>query len=304
MMSRSIVRHRWFWSCALVMLAAAATALAWPDPGKPPTDAGKNLRPIRVEKCNVMLLKESKLSFERPGILGTLAVQEGDRVQEGQMLAVLKDDVARAGLAVAVETAVAGEVDIDYAESALKVAETELEKIEEANHRIPGTVPGVEVKRAALTVDKSRLEVEKAKHNRNIAVLKRDEASAQLDTYRLDAPFDGFVTRVLLSKGGSVKQGDLVIELVNTNKVKVEGHVSLRDATLLRAGNAVSVQLDVPDLRGVGAAKSFPGRLVFIDVRATPVDPKVRVWAEVENVDDMLRTGLIATMTITPSQGE
>jgi multidrug efflux pump subunit AcrA (membrane-fusion protein) len=134
--------------------------------------------------------------------------------------------------------------------------------------------------------------------------LKRDEAAAQLDTYRLESPFDGFVTRVLLTTGASVKQGDWLIELVSTKKVKVEGVVSLRDAAIVRAGDAVSVQLDVPELRGAPGAKSYPGRIVFVDVKATPVDPKVRVWAEVDNVDETLRAGLMATMTITPAKGE
>lgn len=303
-MSRSIVRRRWFWGCVMVLFAVTATALGWPDPVKSPSDAGKGSRGIRVDRCSVMPVEEAKLAFERPGILGTLSVREGARVQEGQMLAILKDDVARAGLAVAAETAVAAEVDIDYSESALKVAQTELEKIEEANQRIPGTVPGVEVKRAALTVDKSKLEVEKAKHNRNIAILKRDEADAQLATYQLEAPFDGFVTRVLLSRGASVKQGDILIELVSTKKVRVEGVVSIKDAALLQAGAPVTVQLDLPEARGAGPAKTYSGKLIFVDVKATPVDPKVRVWAEVENVDNVLRAGLTATMTILPVQDE
>jgi RND family efflux transporter MFP subunit len=303
-MSKSIIRHRAFAGCILALFAIGATALGWPDPVKSPSDAAKSPRSIRVEKCTVLLLKEAKLAFERPGILATLSVQEGDRVEEGRQLAVLKDDVARAGVAVAAATAVAAEVDIGYSESALKVAQTELIKIEEANHKIPGTVPNIEVQRAALTVEKSRFEVEKAKHNKTIAELKRDEAAAQLDTYRLESPFDGFVTRVLLTKGASVKQGDWLIELVSTRKLKVEGVVSLRDASAVHAGDTVSVQLDVPELRGATGAKSYPGRIVFVDVKATPVDPKVRVWAEVDNVDEALRAGLMATMTITPAKGE
>jgi RND family efflux transporter MFP subunit len=303
-MSRSIVRHHWIWGCFLVLIAIAATALAWPDQIKVPAETAKTARSIRVEKCAVMLLEESKLAFERPGILSTLAVREGDRVPEGQMLASLKDDVARAALAVAAATAVAAEVDIGYSESALKVAQTELQKIEEANHKIPGTVPNVEVQRAALTVDKSRFEVEKAKHNRTIALLKQDEAAAQLDTFRLEAPFDGFVTRVLLTKGTSVKQGDWLIELVGTKKMRVEGLLSLRDAALVKAGAAVSVQLDLADGRPTASAKSYPGRIILVDVKATPVDPKIRFWAEVDNVDEGLRAGLTATMTITTAPGE
>jgi len=116
---------------------------------------------------------------------------------------------------------------------------------------------------------------------------KRDEAAAQLETYRLEAPFDGFVTRVHLVTGASVKQGDSIIELVNTSKVRVEGTIVAKDAALVRPGCQVEVQLDKPE--EVGARRqpaSFQGESYFVDIaKVTAVGSKVRVWAEVENAD-------------------
>jgi multidrug efflux pump subunit AcrA (membrane-fusion protein) len=110
---------------------------------------------------------------------------------------------------------------------------------------------------------------------------------------------------VYLTKGASVKQGDQVIKLVSTRKVKVEGQVPLRDAALLRPGAKVSVQLASPEAAGAEAGKSYPGKLVFVDVETTPGSRStVRVWAEVENHDNLLRAGLQAKMTILPSKGE
>jgi multidrug resistance efflux pump len=155
-----------------------------------------------------------------------------------------------------------------------------------------------------LNAVKTALEVEKAKHTRDVNALKRDEAAAQLATYRLEAPFDGFVSRVHLTKGASVKQGDPVIRLVSTRKMKVEGEVKLQDAALLRPGMKVSVQLDAPEAAGGETGKSYFGKLVFVDVESVPLSRTVRVWAEVENVDNMLRAGLRAKMTVLPSKSE
>jgi RND family efflux transporter MFP subunit len=251
----------------------------------------------------VKLFEEAVLAFERPGILGAIEVQEGDLVENGHFLAKLQDDVARASLAVAEETA-NSDIDIRYADAAAAVAQTEVDKMVAANRKAPGTVPDLEVQRSRLTAVKTALEVEKAKHTRDVNVLKAKEAAAQVATYRLEAPFDGFVSRVHLTRGASVKQGDAVIRLVSTHKVKVEGQVTVRDAALLRPGMKVSVLLIVPEAAGGEAGKSYSGKLVFVDVEATPVRGTVRVWAEVENVDNMLRAGLKPTMTILPAKSE
>ncbi len=249
-------------------------------------------------------IEEAVLAFERPGILGAIEIREGDLVESGKFLAKLQDDVAKAALAVAEETA-ASDIDIRYAIAAADVAVTEVDRMVAANRKTPGTVPDLEVQRTKLTAVKTSLEVEKAKHTRDVSVLKAKEADAQLATYRVEAPFDGFVSRVHLTKGASVKQGDPVIKLVTTRKVKVEGQVAVRDAALLRPGANVSVRLTLPDAAGGKAAKSYSGKLVFVDVESTLLTKgSVRVWAEVDNVDKNLRAGLMATMTILPAKGE
>ncbi|HLJ11012.1 MAG TPA: HlyD family efflux transporter periplasmic adaptor subunit, partial [Planctomycetaceae bacterium] len=247
----------------------------------------------------VKLLDEVVLSFERAGILSLLPIREGDQVHEGQLVAMLKDDVARAALAVAEQEA-SSDVDIRFAQKASEVAQAEYDKIMEANRRFPGTVPDVEVRRARLAADKTVLEIEKATHTRAVHLLKRDEAAVQLETYKIEAPFDGFVTRVHFSKGASVRPGDSVIELVSTKRVRVEGYVAVSDLGAVRPGSKVSVRLESPDTSAEGAKISYPGKIVFVDVKSRPVEHTVRVWAEVENLENMLRAGLTPSMTILP----
>ena len=298
------------WICGLGIVLASAAATAWSEGGAKSavttSDNGgaKSTRSILcTDPCNVKLFEEAILAFERPGILGAIDVQEGDLVHSGQFVAKLQDDVAKASLAVAEETA-NSDIDIRYAEVAAEVAQTEVDKMVSANKKVAGTVPDVDVQRGRLNAVKTALEVEKAKHTRDLNVLKAKEAAAQLATYRLEAPFDGFVSRVHLTKGASVKQGDAVIKLVSTRKMKVEGFVTVRDVDLLRHGAKVNVEPILPAGAGRAAGKPFPGKLVFIDVETTPVRGTVRVWAEIENVDNLLRAGLTATMTIQPSTGE
>jgi multidrug efflux system membrane fusion protein len=289
-----------------VLLLLAAGAWVWPARAQQAAPAAKTSRPVQARDCFVVLMDEVKLSLERPGILSNISVREGDTIAEGQNLALLRDDVARAALAVAEEEA-SSDVDIRYAQKASEVAQVEYEKTAEVNLRLPKTIPELEVLRARLAWDKTLLETEKAEHTHQVNILKRDEAKVQLQTYRIDAPFDGFVTRVYFSRGASIKQGDPVIELVSTKKVKVEGSISLLDALSVRPGTPVEVQIVLPgETAGKPAAtelqkRKFSGKLVFVDVVTKKLESTVRVWAEVENVDNALRAGLKAVMTILPS---
>jgi RND family efflux transporter MFP subunit len=297
------MKKRWcFWCCIWAIVIGGAAASAWPgkEPGQSPA-AARDPKPISANDCVVKLIHEVILSSERAGNLGPVSVQEGDQVNEGQLLATLKDDVARAALTVA-EIEAASDVDIRFAQNAFEVATVEYEKVEEANKRVPGTVPGVEVRRALLAARKTKLEIEKAEHTRAVHIAKRDEAATQLASYRIEAPFDGFVTRVHLTQGAAVRQGDPVIELVSTKKVRVEGFVKLSEAALVRPGAPVRVDLKI---EGVPVVQTFSGKIVFVDVKVTPVDHTVRVWAEVENDEkNSLRKDLNPEMTIYPAKGD
>jgi RND family efflux transporter MFP subunit len=259
---------------------------------------------VTVPNCSVKLMHEVILSAERPGILGSLDVVEGDQVAEGRLLAKIKDEVPLATLAIAAKEA-ESDVDIRFSEKAYDVARVEWEKAEEANRRQKNTVPEVEVRRAKLAADKAQLEIEKARHMHEVNGLKQQEAEVQVKTCRIEAPFDGFVTKVYLSRGAPVRQGDPVVELLDISRVKIEGFVPLAQAIQLKPGlpvqMAVSVKLEGVERNQLGEVS---GTLMFVDRRVNTADNKVRIWAEVRNPPDWLRAGLQAEMEIVVAEPE
>lgn len=259
------------------------------------TPAG--IRSIDIANCSIKLLDDVVLSSDRGGVIGRLDVREGDAVRERDLVVLLKDEVARAALATA-EREADSDIEIRYAEKAAEVARAEYDKALDANRRVEGTVPAVEVRRLKLAAEKSTLEIESARYRHDLNGLKRDETAVQVQTFRVEAPFDGIVTRVHRAKGESVRQGDPILELSNTRRVRVEGYIALRDTWGVSAGQEVRVRLDLPDVDLPVEKEIFPGRVVFVDVKAAPVTGGVRVWAEVENADNVLRAGLTARMQI------
>lgn len=254
---------------------------------------------IVLQQCRIKLIDFAVLAADHPGILADVIPKEGDNVKAGQLLSSLKDAVVRARLARADKEA-SNDIEIRFSKKAEEVAQVELDRAEEANKIQKRSVPEVEVKRLRLSRDKSLLQIEQAELQSQIAKLTRDEANAELQAYQVKAPFDGIVTRVFKSKGEAVRQGDPIIELSSTKRVKVEGYVNVKDIWNVKRGNRVMVKLDVEDMELEVEKEVFYGKIVFVDVSAQPVTGQVRVWAEVENRDNILRAGLNARMAINP----
>jgi macrolide-specific efflux system membrane fusion protein len=274
----------------LLVVSAAHTSLA-----------ADKAEPIAVSPCRVKLLDSVILASARTGVLSFVEPSEGDLVSAKQQVAGLMDEIARAQYAGA-EKEASNDVEIRYAQKATELAQVEHQKAVDTNLRLPGTVPDIEVRRFLLAAERGLLQIEQAEHKHVVDGLKRDESREMLKTYRVETPFDGVVTKVFKQKGEAVREGDPVLEIVSTNRVKVEGYVHIKDIWNVKQGAYVKVQLDVPEADLEVEKMSFEGRIVFVDVKVNPVTYEARVWAEVINNDNVLRDGLQAKMTIYPNK--
>jgi len=256
---------------------------------------------ITVNRCRIKLIDEATLSIDRYGTLAFIGPQEGDRVKEGQEVVGLVDNVPRARYNTAKERS-KNDIEIRFAKKAAEVARIEYEKALDANRRIRDAFSDLEVRRLKLAAERSDLSIENAQKDFELNKLLVDEAQAELNTYQIKAPFDGIVIRVLASKGEALRQGDPILEMVNTDRVKVEGYIEAKDRRLIKAGARVIVSLNDAELVPSGTAGALQGRIEFVDVSVQPVTGKVRVWAEVANKENILLAGKTATMKIYPGQ--
>ncbi len=257
------------------------------------------LKPIELQNCLISAVKSANLATDRPGVLADVVPKEGDEVGQDEIIARLSDDVPRANLAVAVLTA-QSRVEIEYSELLNAVDAAEYDKALLANRQHPNSVPDIEVRRLKLAMDRSRLQIDKAKHEMAVNELKAKQAEAELKTYSIRAPFRGVVTQIKKHRGEAVRQGDTILQMVNTALVRVEGDVSQNDIWNVNPGAPVLVHLNVDGAELSVEKKVFQGHIGFVDVIANDADRKTRVWAEVANPENILRPGLKASMIINP----
>ena len=255
---------------------------------------------ILLGGCQIKIYQEMSLSAERAGVLDMVAL-EGQVVKQGELVAHTRDNLVKATLAVATRQAM-NDVEIRFARKTSELAQVEYERDLQANSIVPGTVSDLTLRAHRLDAEKPLLQLEQAETNLEIEKLRRNETLELLRVHSVTAPIDGQVRTVFKKKGESVAEGEPILELVNTSRVKVEGYVHLRDLENVKIGSVVRVQLDIPDVELPIERLTFPGRIAYVDVKVEPVTHRVKVWAEVSNDQGVLKDGLTARMMIDRNQ--
>ena len=243
--------------------------------------------------CRILLIDRRQLASDIPGVISFVEPREGDSVEKGELVAKLRDEVVTAELAVA-EKKAASDVAIEHARAAHAFSEVEYAKQRVLFSQMATT--SLEVERTKVIAERSRLEVKQAELQQELDALARDEVRARLSIYHIQAPFDGVVTNVYKYPGEAIRQGDPILEIVSTDRVRVEGYIPVPEAVRVRQGMLAEVRVANLDPDNPLATQTFQGKVVFVD--PTVSLPGVKVWAEIPNPDGALREGLAAYMTI------
>lgn len=281
---------------------------------------------IILKEGTVVLINRVQLASDIPGIIRTVNAKEGSEVGENEIIVQLNDESAQARLKIAEEKA-NNTIDIEYARIAALVAKNEYDIAVAANKRSQASIgedvsPPLEVERLKLSYEKSEFQIDKSKVELKIAELTRDEARVDVKNYRILTPFKGVVTDILKRPGEAVRQGEPVLELVNTDIMKVEAEIPHKYVNKVQVGQPVIVQnlkatssikdssiagdsseasyfeADIKNDSREIASKKFKGKISFIDYKVNPGRGTVIIWAEVQNQDNILKDGLFADLVI------
>ncbi|MFM7159891.1 MAG: efflux RND transporter periplasmic adaptor subunit [Planctomycetaceae bacterium] len=287
-------------ACLLVVVAGGCgwlVELARADTGAKGKRRPAETTPLRIEvdEARVRLMDDVQLASPRTGIDDAVA-GEGDDVDPHQEVARLRAEVLEAGLKIT-ERQASNDIEVRFARKASELAQLKYARAAEASRSVPGTVSELELKELRLSAEKSLLQVEQTEQQFTIAGLRRDESVELLNTCRIKAPFAAQVVEVLKKPGEVVREGEPILRLASNQRMRVEGWIPVSLAARVRRGQSVVVVQGVEEGEP-GPAQEVSGRVMFIDLKVEPVSRKVRVWAEVQNLNGELRDGLTARMVI------
>jgi macrolide-specific efflux system membrane fusion protein len=271
------------------------------------TPTSANEKALVVESVVLRLLDEAEVPAQEPGVVTELAVREGQRVKQGQILAQIDDQVARLAADAAqaqydiARAKASNDVRMRFAKKALEVAQAELRRSTESIERFARSVSQSQLDVERLTVEKNQLEAEQADHEHEVAVLemksKANELSAarnQVARRQVVAPFDGVIVQVYVRRGEWVEPGQEALRIVNVDRLKAEGFIPAARATADLTGKSVTLEVD-----GAVSDTVPSGTIVFVSPEVDPITGQVRLWAEIDNRDGRLRPGQPVRMAIT-----
>lgn len=257
----------------------------------------ESVRELQLTECRIKLIDQVVLASDRTGVLKFVEPREGDSIRAQQRVAGLDDDLILAEVAAA-EHKATNDIEIRAHQKSSELADVEYEKSQQANREVKNTVPLIELHKLKLAAEKARLEIELAEHELTFNRLERDIKRQELGTYAITTPISGLVTKVYKQRGEAVKQGDPIMEVTSTDRLRVEGWLPLEHAWSVAVGQRVMVRLNVPEIDLPEEQRVFEGKITFVDVSVEPVSRFTKVMADVVNQDGVLRAGLTADMTI------
>lgn len=267
---------------------------------------------IDVDSALIRVIDEVEVPSRATGALATLRMREGDVVKTGDLLALIDDTEAklamqRAEYELEIAKHLAGDdVSIRSAVKQQRFAVADYERRAKARRAEPRSISESELERARLESEQAQLEIEKAESELRAATIRQRLASSDLEMARrnleirrITAPIDGVVVEAKRKVGEWLQPGEMIFRIVRTDRLRAEGFVRASDAVRgLQGCTATLVPLDETLTRNAVGATKHTGTITFVSPEIDPVNGQVRVWADFDNAEGLLRPGLRAKMTI------
>lgn len=233
-----------------------------------------------------------------PGTLDTVAVQLGDRVTEGQVLATLDRREIDAQVDAAVAAVNVVKAGVDAADAAFENAGQEVERARGLFDK--GAIPKqrLEAAETQWRASKAQRDLANANVEQANAALRRAR-EVQRDT-TLRAPIAGVIVERNFDAGNLVGPGTdkPVVAVANLRSLKLEAGVSELEAGRLKTGAAARVTVQARP------GDTFAGRVTALAPEVDARNRHFRVEIRVANADLAMLSGMYATARIPTATAE
>lgn len=216
--------------------------------------------------------RAAAMRAEVQGAVLEMAVEQGQKVKKGQLLARIEDTSLQDQL-IAARTAVR------TARNGVQVARAE----EQRNRKLAdaGVITKRDLDRAVLARNQAQAQLSEAEARLALA-------QQQLSRTRIRAPFDGVVSERHASAGDIVQPGTPLYTVIDPTSMRLEATVPASQLSLVKPGARVDFNV------GGYGERTFAGRIERINPAVDPATGQVRLYVTLPNTEQTLLTGLFA----------
>jgi membrane fusion protein (multidrug efflux system) len=233
---------------------------------------------------------EASVVSEVQGTIEQIRVERGEKIQEGEVIAVVEHAEASAGVQQAEAALQAARAQVVQAEATLKNLEIE-------HNRVKALFDAGVASQQMLDEISSNCDVAAAAKDTAVAQVAQAEAALRnarvfLDNHTIRAPIGGTVAVRHVDKGDKNNPAEPVVSIARIDPLKVLCDFPERDLPLLQIDQKAFLQVDAyPN-------EKFPATVKIISpcMDATARTVGVELWAP--NPDGRLRPGMFARVTL------
>ncbi len=195
-----------------------------------------------------------ELAVEVGGVVESIRFQANQRVEAGEVLLHIRDEIEVADLAAA--------------EASLQLAQTELSRVSELQTRGVGTATAVDTAQAQATNARSQVA----------------RLTAILEQKALRAPFAGVTGIPQVDVGEYIQPGTVIATLQDLDTMRVDFSIPEQQVTEISIGQPITVSAQAD-------SRSFVGNITGIEPKIDPGSRLVTIRGSVDNPDGALNPG-------------
>jgi len=240
--------------------------------------------PDLIEAVGTLRAAEtSQLAAQMMGNIVEIRVHEGDRIQRGQVLAVIDEAQPRAALDRATAAELVSQQEIAASDSDFALAEATFKRYQGLYDKKSVSPQEFDEVKARYQAAHARQEMARAGQAQAKAAVQ--QARTALSYTHILAPFDGIVTEKKADVGTLASPGMPIFTVEDQRRHRLEATVNETDLRYVRIGQPVPVLIDALGDR------ELKGKVIEIVPAADPVSRSFLVKVELPS-DAALRSGL------------
>lgn len=206
--------------------------------------------------------QEANVVSRISGLIESIAVEEGDRVQKGQVLAVI--DSKRQ------------QYDLNRSEAEVKIIEQELNRLKKMNNK------------EFISADS----MAKLEYNLQAAIAKKDLAELQVKESRVVSPIDGIIAKRYVKAGNMAQEFSDLFYIVNQDELHGIVHLPEQQLTSLKLGQEAQV------FNNQQSKNAIHAKVLRISPIVDPQSGTFKVTLAVPNQDASLKAGMFTRVEL------